>query len=90
MGEKDTTERLATLETKMDLILQSVKDLNNTLRANYVPRSELELRFQGIEREMAEFKGELSELKRAPGKWVDRAMAIGGVAIAMLAFIYKK
>lgn len=82
-------ERVASLEAKMDYLIKAVDNLTSSLTDNYVPRKEIEIRFQDIQKELMEAKQDITSIKTAPTKWLTTSISICSTIIAVLAFIFK-
>lgn len=75
-------ERIARLETKLDTMLESIRELKATLTSSYVPRAELEQRFSNIEHR-------IERLEASPQRWFSNAVSLISVGIALLAYFTK-
>lgn len=73
-GEREMVElnrEVAELKTMMNMVLQSVRDLQSDLKVSYVTKSEHE-----------ELKRRIDRIEAAPHKWAAIAIAIISAAIA--------
>lgn len=75
-------ERIAKLEAKMDVLLEAVNRMEQSLSTNYVPRHEIETRFKSQEQR-------LERLENGPTKWIPIAISFVCAGVAIISILTK-
>lgn len=74
MAGDDHAKAIASLETKMDLVLESVKEI----KMYYVQKAQFE-----------DLKERVDKLENAPTKYVNTLISLAGIAVALFAVFHK-